>query len=85
MKLGLAIIVLFVGFDEDGEDMVAGDIVMDDLLGASPLLSNVEDSAELSNGLSSESSVGKDGMADVAGRILSVPRERNVTCVSGTS
>jgi|SRR5882762_7137901 len=83
MKLGVAIVVLFVGFEGDGEDMVGGDMIMAELPDTSSLFSRVEDNAELSDGLRSKSSVGNDDMAD--GRKLSEPRESNLLCVAGSS
>jgi hypothetical protein len=81
IKLGFADIVLFVGFNEDGEaEMPGGDMVIDGLPDV-VFPSNAVGKAELSDGDSSRSSVGRDGLGGASARAACVPGEDDLRIV----
>jgi hypothetical protein len=79
MKLGVAVIVLLVGFDGDEEaGRLGGDTTIDGL----PDMALIpEGKAELSAGERSRSSVGSDGLDVAVGSRVSAPTEAALECV----
>ena len=86
IKLGDGVVVLFVGFDGDGEaGKNGGDIIIEGLSDTILLSFDAEGKAELSAGERSRSSVGSDRSDESAGRSNSVPRGGGLACVGRPS
>jgi hypothetical protein len=82
IKLGDGVVVLFVGFDGDGEaGKNGGDIIIEGLSDTILLSFDAEGKAELSAGERSRSSVGSDRSDKSAGRSDSVRSEGELPCM----
>ena len=80
MKLGVAVVVLFVGFDGD---TVGRDMIIDGLLGTERLSPGAEGKTTLSAGEKSKSSVGKDDIGEAARKRVSASSEGvSIACPS---